>query len=175
MRRRVESQSGGTNGNYFSYMKKVPQCPTLLFISHVCGPQGKVIHQEPQMMYLSNHSNELIKSALKIAHTLAYNSNYIEKRLHRRRVNKNEKVNFGRKTICFCAWTVQAQMSARKTDGRGMAVDWTKVNLLVLILHCSYVRCQHWSNWVKGTRISLYYFCNFLWIYNYHPHTKKIF
>ena len=82
-------------------MKKVHQCPTLLIISHVCGPQGKAIHQEPQTMYLSNHSNELIKSALKIAHTLAYNSNYIEKRLHIRRVNKNEKVNFGGKIIPY--------------------------------------------------------------------------
>ena len=69
--------------------------------NHVHGPQGKAIYQEPQMRYLSSHSNKLIKTALNIAHTSAYNSKYIEMRLHIGRVNKSEKVNFGGETIPY--------------------------------------------------------------------------
>lgn len=69
----------------------------MLISSCVCGPWGKASRQEPQTMYLSNHDNEFIKSALKVAHILASNPNYIEKRLHIKRVNKNEKANFSLK------------------------------------------------------------------------------
>lgn len=53
--------------------------------------------------------------------------------------------------------------SEYKTGEYGMrSVNCTEVNLLVLVLYCNYVRCQHRGNWVKGTGISLYYSCNFL-------------
>lgn len=92
---RVEGQSGGAKREYASYLKE--QCSTVLISSHVCGPRGKASHQEPQTMCISNHGNEFIKSALKVYHVLAYNSNYIEKRLHIKGVNKNEKANYSLK------------------------------------------------------------------------------
>lgn len=86
---RVEHQSGGTNGEFSSYPKE--QCCTVLICSRVSGPWGKANHKEPQTMYLPNHENEFIKSALKVAHILAHNSSYMEKRLHIKKVNKNRK------------------------------------------------------------------------------------
>lgn len=66
----------------------------MLICSRVCGPWGKANHKEPQTMYLPNHENAFIKSALKVAHILAHNSNYMEKRLHIKKVSKNRKANF---------------------------------------------------------------------------------
>ena len=48
-------------------MKEVPLCPTFLIISHVCRPHGKAIHQEPQMIYLSNHRVPMLMSACSFA------------------------------------------------------------------------------------------------------------
>lgn len=48
---------------------------------------------------------------------------------------------------------------------------------MVLIIHCSYIKCYHCGKleagwWVNGT--SVYYFCNFLWVYCKNKKLKKV-
>jgi len=48
------------------------------------------------------------------------------------------------------------------------SVGCTKVESWVLIVSCSYIRYCHWGKLSEGfLRTSVYYFCNFLQIYNY--------
>ena len=36
-------------------------------------------------------------------------------------------------------------------DKMAQKTHCTKASVVVLLFYCSYVRCYHWGNWVKGT------------------------
>ena len=62
-------------------------------------------------------------------------------------------------TLCVCArvvvWMEMSVTRDLRYDGNALYLDCINVNILVLILHNSFARCNHWGELGKGSILLL--------------------